>query len=328
MLNIWDNDAFGVVSLTDAINVLPYVPGELAPLFPEEGINTTMVTCEYAEGQLALIKNRPRGAPATINPTEKREVRGFMCTHLPQDDSVLADSVQNVRAFGQSDQLQQVSNVVNRKLAQMKQNIETTKEHLRAGAIQGLILDADGSTIYDLFAEFGIVETEIDFLLNTDTTDVRGLCLSALRALELALQGIPYSYALGYCTPEFFDAFTSHPKVEASYANWASNEMLRSDPRNGFSWGGITWKEYRGKVGTTSFMQANSARVIPVGAPGLFKAYNAPADYTETVNTVGLPVYAKQEPMRMNKGVDLEAQGNPLPLAHRPGALIKCVIGA
>ena len=324
-MNIWENDAFQLVSLTDAINAAPYTPGQLAELFTEEGINTTMITCEYRDGELALIPNTPRGTPHSVNPVEKREVRGFMTTHLPSNDSVLADSVQNVRAFGSSSELQQVSDVVARKLAQMKQNIEITKEHLRAGAIQGLILDADGSTIYDLFAEFNLTETVVDFVFGTDTTDIRTTCLAAVRALEVGMQLLPYQSVVGYCSPTWFDAFISHPDVKAAYANWASNEMLRNDPRSGFLFGGITWKEYRGKVGDRQFLEADTARVVPVGSQ-IFKTYNAPADYAETVNTIGLPTYAKQEAMPMNKGVNLEAQGNPLPLSHRPGALIKCTM--
>ena len=45
----------------------------------------------------------------------------------------------------------------------------------------------------------------------------------------------------------------------------------------------------------------------------------------ETVNTIGLPLYAKQELMRMNKGVELEAQSNPLNLCTKPRAVIKLV---
>ena len=48
-----------------------------------------------------------------------------------------------------------------------------------------------------------------------------------------------------------------------------------------------------------------------------------PADYMETVNTMGLPYYASQVPMDHHKGVNLEAQSNPLNLCTRPRAIIK-----
>jgi hypothetical protein len=36
------------------------------------------------------------------------------------------------------------------------------------------------------------------------------------------------------------------------------------------------------------------AYFFPVGVPGLLWQYNAPADFVETANTIGLPRYAKQ----------------------------------
>jgi Phage major capsid protein E len=45
------------------------------------------------------------------------------------------------------------------------------------------------------------------------------------------------------------------------------------------------------RVGTVDFTDASKAYFFPVGVPGLFRQYNAPA---ETANTIGLPRYAKQ----------------------------------
>jgi Phage major capsid protein E len=37
------------------------------------------------------------------------------------------------------------------------------------------------------------------------------------------------------------------------------------------------------------FTDASKAYFFPVGVPGLFRQYNAPADFVETANTIGLP---------------------------------------
>ena len=55
----------------------------------------------------------------------------------------------------------------------------------------------------------------------------------------------------------------------------------------------------------------------------MFTTYYAPADYTETVNTNGLPYYARQMLMDYNKGVEMEFQSNPLCINTRPNAVIK-----
>jgi hypothetical protein len=55
----------------------------------------------------------------------------------------------------------------------------------------------------------------------------------------------------------------------------------------------------------------------------LFRTVYAPADYIETVNTIGLPRYAKQYPMPNDKGISLEMQMNALNYCTRPRVLIK-----
>jgi hypothetical protein len=68
----------------------------------------------------------------------------------------------------------------------------------------------------------------------------------------------------------------------------------------------------------------NKAHFFPVGVPGLFRQYNAPADFVETVNTLGLPRYAKQAvDQEFGRWVKLHTQSNPLPICTRPKVLIK-----
>ena len=62
---------------------------------------------------------------------------------------------------------------------------------------------------------------------------------------------------------------------------------------------------------------------FPLGTVDTFGTYLAPADFNETVNTLGQPLYAKQEPRKFERGTDLHTQSNPLPMCHRPGVLVK-----
>ena len=49
----------------------------------------------------------------------------------------------------------------------------------------------------------------------------------------------------------------------------------------------------------------------------------APADFNETANTLGQPLYAKHEPRKFERVTDLHNQSNPFPMCHRPGVLVK-----
>jgi hypothetical protein len=98
----------------------------------------------------------------------------------------------------------------------------------------------------------------------------------------------------------------------------------RGQARGSFEYAGIPFEEYRGKIGTVDFTDASRAYFFPVGVLGLFRQYNAPADFAETANTIGLPRYAKQAvDQQFARWVMLHVQSNPLPICTRPGVLIK-----
>jgi len=224
--------------------------------------------------------------------------------------------------------MEAVAGVLARHLETMRNKHAITLEHLRMGALKGQILDADGSTIYDLFTEFGLTPQVVAFDLGNAGTNVKAKCLSVLAAIEDNLKGEFMTGVHCLCSPEFFAALTGHAKVEEAYKNWQQGAVLINDMRRGFTFGGITFEEYRGQAsdasGTTRrFIAAGEAHCFPLGTVDTFATYVAPADFNETVNTLGLPLYAKQEPRKFDRGTDLHTQSNPLPMCHRPGVLVK-----
>src|SRR5690606_26204575 len=93
----------------------------------------------------------------------------------------------------------------------------------------------------------------------------------------------------------------------------------------GFEFGGIVFENYRGSIGGTPFIGANDCRMFPVGVPDLFATAYAPANYIETVNTTGRPMYAKITPAPKGTHVDIDVQSNPLPYCTRPKVLMQGV---
>ncbi len=327
LANVFDSDIFSLVSLTAAIQKLPFVPSRIRQLgiFAEEGITTTSAMIEEDNGLLGLLPFTQRGAPGTPHKTGKRTARTLAIPHIGYDDVVLADSVQNIRAFGSETEMESVANVVNGRLVKMRQNHEVTHEYHRANALQGFVCDADGAKVYNLFDEFEVTKpTDVDFVFGTSTTDIRAKCLAIKTTIETNLGGAAtYNHIHCLCGSTFFRALISHATVKTAYERFESGAMLRSDPRAGFDFAGIIFEEYVGTVSGKAFIPATDARFFPVGLPGLFVQYNAPADFIETVNTVGQTIYAKQERMEFDRGTKIHTQSNPLMLCTRPGSLVR-----
>lgn len=331
-LDVFSNSAFSVISLTDSINKIPFIPGRIGQLgiFTESGITTTSVMIEEREGSLNLIETTSRGAPAVQNQLNKRKARSFVVPHIALEDTILADEIQNVRAFGSESQLESIEQVIQFRLAEMAQKHDATLEHMRIGAIKGQILDADGATIlYDLFDEFGVSQhSEIDFDLDNATPTegiIKKKCHDVRRKIEDELGAQPYQHVHALCGSSFFDDLITHIEVKEAYERYMDGLFLRQgQARGSFEYAGIVFEEYRGKVGTVDYTDANKAHFFPVGVPGLFRQYNAPADFVETANTIGLPRYAKQAvDQEFARWVKLHTQSNPLPICTRPRTLIK-----
>lgn len=325
LTDVFNADAFKMVSLTNSINVLPHVPQRIEKLgvYSTKGITTNTAVVESKDGVLELIQSAKRGAPASLGKVSKRKVRSFPLIHLPLEDTVLAESVMDVRAFGSETALQGPIEVVNERLTTMKQNHMVTREHLAMGALHGVILDADLTQISSLFTEFSVAETSVDFLLGTAGTNIQGKCVDVLEAIELVLGSAVYSSVHAFCGKTWFKNFVNHATVKTAYERWKDGEALRSDLRAGFQFAGITFEVYRGRVSGVDFVNDNQVRFFPLGITDLFVHYFGPADFMETVNTIGQPMYATQELMEFGRGVKIHTQSNVFPMCTRPGVLIK-----
>ncbi|WP_110642571.1 major capsid protein [Salinicola sp. CPA57] len=328
-MNIFDSDIFTLAALTAAINEVEYLPNQIGAmgLFDASGVTTTNVVIEKHGDSLSLVENKPRGAGGTVVGANKRTGISFQTAHLPTTATVLADEVQNIRAFGTEDTTEAVQTVVNQRLANMARRLDMTHEYHRLGAIQGKVLDSDGSTvIHDLYQQFGVKQKVIAMKLATESTDVQKVCLDILEATEEALGGLSFDGLNVLCGKTFWRTLITHPKVREAYERFEQGAQLRADPRAPFYFGGIYWNRYRG--GGKVKIADDEAYTEPTGVMDLFITRFAPADYMETVNTLGLPFYASSEPLPHNKGVSLEAQSNPAHLCTRPKAVMKLKVGA
>ena len=330
-INPFTADAFSTISLTNAINILPNNYGRIRELgiFKPKGVRTRNVMVEEMNGVLNLLPTQPPGAPGTQGKHGKRTVRSFTIPHIPHDDIILPEAYEGIRSFGSENDLVAVSQIVNDRLQEMRNKHAITLEHLRVRALQGLMIDADGSTIYNYFTEFGITKKTVDFLLGTSTTKIVNKCLEVKRWIEAHLQGEVMSGIRCLVDETFFDKLTTHALVKDAFANYTvAQNMIGGDNRKGFTFGGITFEEYAGTVtdaaGTArKFITTDYGIAYPEGTMGTFQTLFAPADFVETANTMGIELYAKQQMRKFDRGVDIHTQSNPLPICCRPSVLVE-----
>lgn len=316
-------DLFTLDSLSQSIINSPYVPSQVrdSGLFKPESISTTTVKLESDGVVIGLVEASPRGSQGQVAEQQnKRAVVPFVVPHYPQYGTLLADSLQGIRAFGSTTAAKTVSEEINKRLLIMKRQIDYTVEAQMLDAIRGLYRDANGAAT-SLFTAFGKKQKTLTIDLTSSTLDLRVEMMKVIEAMEAELAGIYFSQPIIYYGATKWRQLLGNADLKAAYHNWEASVNLTRDGRMPFEYGGVYHARYR--PSSLVKIADDEAYAVPMDVPEMFKVFYAPADYVETVNTLGQPYYSKAEIMDFGKGVNLESQSNVLCLNALPNAVIK-----
>ncbi len=313
ILDVFNGDAFTAMELTSFVDRHPFLPTGIGALdlFEPLPIRTTALAVEERDGVLTLIPTSPRGAPAMERTTEKRKMRYFETPRLFHGDTLQVSELQNIRDFiGDNGvavtTLMQVQRELARRLVGptgLTKNLEYTLEYHRLGAIQGILLDANGNVLHNWFNEFEITAPSATaFSLSSGATAATGtlrpICNGIVRTMMRAAKGVwtPSTRVVGLCGDQFYDQFTNHMDVKQTFLNWNAAKDLRNGPEfasfGAFTWGDIDWINYRGSDdNSTIAIPTNEVKFFPKGAPGVFQKAMGPGESAEFLNQPGRPQY-------------------------------------
>jgi hypothetical protein len=344
ILDVFAGDAFTNISLTSFVNrTPPYMPGFLSGLpglFTGEGIFTLDVAFDEIGGALRLLSTTARGGPPSQAAHTKGAVRPLRAKHLARETEINADEVFGTRLLGSL-----TAATAETLLAQriegatgLKAEMALTMEHFYMGAIDGVVYDGDNSTVlWDYFAWFGVVRpTAVAIAFSTEpatsSTIVYQAATTLRRTMTLALNGMALGAAkpVVLCGDTFFDKLVMSKEIAAARAAGAfssPNALSIIAPDlvyASFTYGGVTWVNYRGSDDSVVSVPTGEGRAFMLGVPGLFQTYFAPADTFETISNVGLPYFMLQRPERQTSSRRVfEIQSNPLVAVLRPRSLIR-----
>ncbi|WP_338661770.1 major capsid protein [Pararoseomonas sp. SCSIO 73927] len=340
MMDIFNGDAFTSVTLTSKVNeTFPYVPTFLYDLgiAPAEGMVTLTAAFEEETGGIRLIPTSPRGAPPSQQTGTKAKLRKLDAVHFAREAHVNADELLALRGRGaltpetaQGLLLKRTDGPVG-----LKVEWKLTLEHMLLGAVDGVVYDADNSTVlYDYFDWMGTTRPDaLNLPISTMTADTavfEAFAMALRREMILALTGMAFAggQVVVLCGDNFFDALITSKELKAAKKNGAMGnqdaalKIADNSPYSAFIYAGIVWVNYRGTLDTKVSVPTDEARAFMLGVPGLFQTLFAPADTFDTVGAEGLPLYLLNLPERQtSKRFTAELQSNPLIACLRPRSL-------
>lgn len=347
-LDIFKNDAFSQATLQTVLPTMPFTPGALGQmnLFNPHFIDTEYVLIYQEAGQIHLIPMTDRAAPDIMSDRRVGEFRVLRTKRLSKKDSVRASEMLGVAdaSYPMAQRLVTAAGLVNTRMAQLMTDMEATRELHRLGALQGKLLDADGTTVVvDYFDTFGIsAPTPVDIHFGTLTEDEIAITLSEdfympmVRSLQTRNGGMGGAEGVSVgalCGDTFWGKLMRHPgmrevwKLENQGRAIArtANPLIKPPVWESIYFGGVTWIHYMGAVSGPLQVPTDDAIIFPMGAKDVYEVYYSPGETLAQVGTVGKPLYPmiRVDPRDDPEFIDIHLRSYPLYACIYPQALMR-----
>lgn len=351
MVKVYKDGFDRAQELTQAINVIPNTWGLIQNmgLFKNEYKSLKNILVPRYSEDVFLLEDRNWGesAPTVVNGS--RDELPLKIPHFPIKDAITPkdiDGVVNFNDIRNGVDLETVASTRLRKMNTIRRTLANTLEFSRAHMLttgevwtpSGTLRTSYGST-YNWYNEFGVVRQEMEIMFSDPSVDPK-VALDA--AADLVDDGFTSNETitqyLVLCSPEFFDALTSHPYVKdaVKYIDFQglSKEILLGQLSGEgfgaryqvFRFGRMTYIRYSGSIGKTRFIPAGDAYAFP-RAEGLFRTFFAPEETFESINKVASEVYWFETMDKRGTMINIEAETNFLNFMSDPASVVRLYKG-
>lgn len=339
--DVFRDDGFSAIHVTETIGDVVFIPQMLNDMgiFEVEPIATTDVGVYKDIETLALVPITERGSPETLPERDSSKLIKLPTAALRQRDRINSHEVQNLFTAGMTFEtgLERAWNEVDKRQRKLIRKLELTREYHRLAALQGKLLDSDGSVYLDYFDKFDYVQAAaISFNFATlQNGDLREkVSTQVIEPMMRALRDRkgPNTYVGALCGSNFFHALLKNPEYREVYKGYQAAQGLLEDK----TWKyidafGVRWMHFMGTDDlSTIAIPTNECKFFPIGAEEVFKEYRAPGeDWAQVNQEDGREFYSVVSPdyrVNMMEWVDVYVRAYPLFACIAPNVLARGVL--
>ena len=249
--------------------------------------------------------------------------------HYDMQDVVLADDFLGKRKFGDNAEFTRdcISEKVSEKIQAAYDAFALVREYNLWQSICGYVKSGLSETLLDVYSTLGL--TRKNFTLDFSGS-IFDQILDVITYQQGALAGTISTGAVAFCSPSFYKKLsTDAAVVEAN--KYQNSEFLRNLNLNGFMYHNVYWilyNEYTASEGTVyPWLPAGTAKVVPMGVPGLIDEVCAPADTVQGLTEDTKPQYSMYRLNRTETGFDIDCQMNAVMYCTRPETIVTLTDG-
>lgn len=336
-------NSFKTTEMTDAINEIENQYGYInsRDYFNMKSTGQTAIIFDVNKHDITLLPQVNRGDHSATQGKE-REVDTFALklAYFKHQDRLMTEDIQSWRQPGQEIQ-ETLARATAEKLQDMRMAADQSTEYMKLQAFKGVFKTPDGTVVADMFTEFGVAQTTIDFVLGTGTTNVDAKIAELKRTVANNVkQGGAISGIEVLVDPIFFDKLINHAMIRDAFKFYQNSgtQRLRDDLANYMRWGIMEVFEYRGvrfisydatfnlPNGTTEQGIADdTGHAYGLGVRDLFRGYSGPSNKLSMANQPGREMFVRQYVDDRDEFVDFELEMAPLYFCTKPASLVKVI---
>lgn len=336
-------DYFNSFKNTDFVDGITQTPLQYGYInsrndFNMKATNQTAIVFDKDSSTTTLLPQVNRGDRASTQGKERvADTFALKLAYFKHEDRLTGDDIQSWRQVGKTDN-ETLARATAEKLADMKMAWNQTQEYMKLQAKKGIFKTPDGTVVANMFTEFNITQTSIDFVLGTSTTNID----QKIRQLKSAVaKNVLNGGAIGgvevLVDPSFFDKLISHANMKNAYQFYQNSgkQLLRDDLSDYMKWGIMDAFEFRGVTfisydatfnlpnGTTEVaFAADTGIATATGVKDLFRGYMGPSVKMSEANQPGQEVFMRSYVDPKDEFVEFELEAAPLYFCTKPASLV------
>lgn len=336
-------NSFKNADFVDAIREVPLQYGYINSLnlFDTRSTNQRAIVFDKDEQTTTLLPQVVRGAKsATQGKDRAADTFSLRLAYFKHATRLTGDDIQDWRRVGSTDN-ETLAAATADKMEEMRRQWDQTNEYMKLQALKGVFKTPDGAVVADMYTEFGITQTQIDFDLGDANTNVD----EKIRLLKSHIaKNVKNGGAIGgvqvMVDPVFFDKLISHANIKAAYQYYTNSgaQALRDDLSNYMRWGimdefthrGVSFISYDATFnlpdGTTEVaFEEDEGIAIAKGVRGLFRGYYGPSNKITEANQPGQEIFMRSYVDPKDEFVEFEMESAPLFFSTKPAASVKVI---
>lgn len=334
-------NSFKETDFVDGITETPLQYGFINSLnmFNMKSTSQTAIVFDKDYTTTTLLPQVVRGTNASTQGKERNaDTFALKLAYFKHADRLTNEDIQGWRVPGSTTE-ETLGRATAEKMTDMRMAWDQTQEYMKLQALKGVFKTPDGTTVADMYSEFGISQTTIDFVLGTSTTNVD----QKLRQLKSAIatsvkNGGSIAGVKVLVDPSFFDKLISHPNLKNAYLYYQNSgkQLNRDDLTSYMKWGIMDSFPFRGvefiSYDATFNLPSGSTEVafttdtgiaFAEGVRDLFRGYTGPSAKLSEANQPGQEIFVRTYVDPKDEFVEFEMEAAPLYFPTRPASLIK-----